>query len=419
MIRLAAGDLVPADARLLEAAGPPRAAGRAHRRVAAGREGGGRLRAPPRPTPASRRAERGLPRHLGRERHGDGAGRGAPARRPRSATSPRAWSTRPPETEFERGTRQFGVLIMQTVVFLVLFVFLVSALLHRDVPRVVPVRGRAGGGPHARVPADDHRRDPLAAARCAWRASKVIVKHLAAIQNFGSMDILCSDKTGHADQRRDGTRPRTSIRSGDADRDASARARRAQQRLPDRHQEPAGRRPSSSRGGAGRRRTTARSTRSRSTSSGGACRCVVEDGGGALLITKGAPESVLPVCTTYEVDGRRAPARRGDAARAAQARLPRAERRGLPGAGRRLPRGDRARPCYAAGDERDLSLAGFVAFLDPPLRGRRRGARARSGRDGVEVKILTGDNELVARHVCAQVGLDACDASCSATSSSA
>ena len=54
----------------------------------------------------------------------------------------------------------------------------------------------------------------------------------------------------------------------------------------------------------------------------------------------------------------------------------------------------------------DLTFAGFVAFADPVLPDAREMVEALR-RDGVEVKILTGDNELVARHVCAEVGLDA------------
>jgi Mg2+-importing ATPase len=104
-------------------------------------------------------------------------------------------AARPPETEFERGTRRFGLLIVKIVLFLVLFVFLVNALLRRDalesflfsvalavgltpelLPMIVSVTLAAG------------------AVRMARRG--VIVKRLAAIENFGSMDVLCSDKTG-------------------------------------------------------------------------------------------------------------------------------------------------------------------------------------------------------------------------------
>ena len=104
-------------------------------------------------------------------------------------------ATRPPETEFERGTRRFGFLILQTVVFLVLLVFLVNIVLQRDplesllfsvalavgltpefLPMIVAVTLASGAVHMAR--------------------RKVVVKHLAAMQNLGSMDVLCSDKTG-------------------------------------------------------------------------------------------------------------------------------------------------------------------------------------------------------------------------------
>src|SRR5205823_1273464 len=60
---------------------------------------------------------------------------------------------------------------------------------------------------------------------------------------------------------------------------------------------------------------------------------------------------------------------------------------------------------YSARDECELVLAGFVTFFDPPMEGVAETLRALR-RDGVVVKILTGDNELVAQHVCGQVGLD-------------
>ncbi len=60
---------------------------------------------------------------------------------------------------------------------------------------------------------------------------------------------------------------------------------------------------------------------------------------------------------------------------------------------------------YHAVDEVDLTLVGFLAFIDPPVAGVADVLSALR-RDGVEVKILTGDNDLVARHICEQVGLD-------------
>jgi Mg2+-importing ATPase len=60
---------------------------------------------------------------------------------------------------------------------------------------------------------------------------------------------------------------------------------------------------------------------------------------------------------------------------------------------------------YTAADEKDLVLAGFLAFLDPPLPDASAMIRALK-KEGVSIKILTGDNDLVARHICNQVGLD-------------
>ncbi len=105
-------------------------------------------------------------------------------------------STRPPETEFERGTRQFGLLIMSTVFFLVLFVFVVTIAGHKGTPLealLFAVALAVGLTPEF-LPMITTVTLSQAAMHMSRR--KVIVKNLAAIQNFGSIDILCSDKTG-------------------------------------------------------------------------------------------------------------------------------------------------------------------------------------------------------------------------------
>ena len=59
---------------------------------------------------------------------------------------------------------------------------------------------------------------------------------------------------------------------------------------------------------------------------------------------------------------------------------------------------------YGKADERDLALVGYVAFLDPPKKTAGAAIKALSAH-GVTVKVITGDNELVARKVCNEVGL--------------
>ena len=122
-----------------------------------------------------------------------------------SATSRRDWARARPRREFEHGLRRFSLLILRTTVVLVLFIVLVGIALKRDPFESLLFAVALGRGSDARVPADD-RFDHADAGRAAHGARQVIVKHLPAIQNFGSIDMLCSDKTGTLDDWRDATR---------------------------------------------------------------------------------------------------------------------------------------------------------------------------------------------------------------------
>lgn len=321
-------------------------------------------------------------------------------------------AARPPETEFERGTRAFGMLIMQTVFVLVAFVFIVSAALRHDpFESLLFAIALAVGLTPEFLPMITTVTLGQGAVHMARQ--KVIVKHLEAIQNFGSMDVLCSDKTG-------------TLTSGDT--------------VLDQHLDPFGN-PAERvfllaylnsffetgvenslnkailrKGGASpldlailqhdrpdiagyqkldeipfdfeRRRLS----------------IVVQAGGDRLLITKGAPESLLAVCSDYELDGRTLPLDAGvrERCEAAYKALSADGFRVLAVAYRKMPQ----QTYYGAADEHDLVLAGYVTFFDPPLEDAAEVLESLR-RDGVEVKILTGDNELVARHVCSHVALEA------------
>jgi Mg2+-importing ATPase len=102
---------------------------------------------------------------------------------------------RPPETEFERGLRSFAVLILRVVLLLVLFVLLASAALGRPfLDSLVFAVALAVGLTPEFLPMITAVTLAHGAVQMARR--RVIVKHLAAIEDFGSLDILCSDKTG-------------------------------------------------------------------------------------------------------------------------------------------------------------------------------------------------------------------------------
>ena len=102
---------------------------------------------------------------------------------------------RPPETEFERGIREFGYLLMQVTLLLVLGIFAANVYFHRAVlESLLFSLALAVGLTPQLLPAIISINLAHGAKRMAEQ--KVIVKRLAAIENFGSMDVLCTDKTG-------------------------------------------------------------------------------------------------------------------------------------------------------------------------------------------------------------------------------
>jgi Mg2+-importing ATPase len=102
---------------------------------------------------------------------------------------------RPPETDFERGIRRFGYLLMEVTLLMVISIFAINVYLHRPVlESFLFALALAVGLTPQLLPAIISVNLSHGAKRMA--EAKVIVKRLASIENFGSMDILCSDKTG-------------------------------------------------------------------------------------------------------------------------------------------------------------------------------------------------------------------------------
>jgi Mg2+-importing ATPase len=102
---------------------------------------------------------------------------------------------RAPETEFERGVRRFGYFLMEVTLLLVVVIFAVNVYLKRPVmDSFLFSLALAVGLTPQLLPAIISINLALGAKRMA--GEKVIVKRLAAIENFGSMDVFCADKTG-------------------------------------------------------------------------------------------------------------------------------------------------------------------------------------------------------------------------------
>ena len=102
---------------------------------------------------------------------------------------------RPPETEFGRGIRHFGLMITRVIMLLVLFVLLVNIVFHRPLLEsfLFSVALAVGMTPEM-MPMIITITLAQGARRMARK--KVLVKQLSAIEDFGSIEILCSDKTG-------------------------------------------------------------------------------------------------------------------------------------------------------------------------------------------------------------------------------
>jgi P-type Mg2+ transporter len=307
-------------------------------------------------------------------------------------------ASKPPQTEFERGMQGFSLLIVRTVFFLVLFIFLVGILgHHRPLETILFAISLAVGLTPEGLPAVTTITLAVGAQRMAKQ--KVIVKYLESIENFGSIDTFCSDKTGTLTSGETQLQAYLDLSNQASDRvllfgnlnssydtgikspldeailqygnvDSSGYSKVAE--IPFDFE---------------RRRLSV----------------IVQHGDELLLITKGAPESVLPFCSTYEINNASKPL--DDAARANFVKmyqdLNTQGYRALAVAYRPVPQ----EAHYSVTDEQNMVLLGFLTFADPPKPDAAQMLQALKT-DGVQVKILTGDNELVTRHVCEQVGLD-------------
>ena len=308
-------------------------------------------------------------------------------------------ASKPPRTEFERGMAGFSLLIVRTVFFLVLFIFLVGVLAHHQpLETILFAISLAVGLTPEGLPAVTTITLAVGAQRMAKK--KVIVKYLESIENFGSIDTFCSDKTGTL------TSGETTLQAPlDLSRQASDRVlllARLNCAYDTGIKSPLddailqyGNVDMSGYSKVdeipfdfNRRRLSA----------------VAQHGDELLLITKGAPESVLPCCSTYELNDVSKPlddTTRANAVKMYQDLNMQGERV-LAVAYRLVPQ----EAHYRVEDEQDMTLLGFLTFADPPKPDAAEVLKALKN-DGVQVKILTGDNELVTRHVCEQVGLDA------------
>ncbi len=307
-------------------------------------------------------------------------------------------AAKPPPSAFELGTHRFGMLIMRLTFLLVLFVFLVNTLFHRPLLEsfLFAIALAVGLTPELlpMVVTVTLSRGALRMAR-----QHVIVKRLAAIHNLGSMDVLCTDKTGtlteahirlerHLDaQGRDSEQVlrlaylnsyfETGLRSPLDDailehEEIDASRWRKIDEVPFDFE---------------RRRVSV----------------LLDDGERRMLVVKGSPEDILKLSTHYAPGEEHAPQPLDEAAFQNIGTLRDSlEHEGFRVLGIAWREVAPDHPHAVVDDETELVFAGFAAFLDPPKRSAAHALKALAA-SGVSVKILTGDSELVTRHVCEQL----------------
>jgi Mg2+-importing ATPase len=307
-------------------------------------------------------------------------------------------SLRPPETEFERGIRHFGLMLSQIMVILILVVFAMNVVsLKPPIDSLLFAIALAVGISPELLPAIITINLSKGARDMAKQG--VIVRRLNAIENFGSMDVLCTDKTGTLTQgvvSLDGALDANGQASQDVFRYAYLNAHfqtglsnlldeavTSHHEIDISHVNKLDEVPYD----FVRKRLS----------------IVVKDGEAApLLITKGALDNVLAACGSVQVDGKTIPLDKVQSAEI-QNRFTGWGDQGYRVLGVATRQVD-PRRSYTRDDERDLTFAGFLLFFDPPKPDAGQ-AIAALEKLGVRLKVITGDNKRVAMHVAEAVGL--------------
>ncbi len=310
-----------------------------------------------------------------------------------------ALQRQPPPTAFAIGIQKFGLMILQVTVLLVLFVLLVNLLFHRPLlesflfalalavgltPELLPMIVSV----------------TLAHGALRMARSQVIVKRQSAIDDLGSMDVFCSDKTGTLTEAR--IKLVREVDLGGQESGAAMQMAQLNAAFETGIKSPldeailaagkidltAWRKIDEVPFDFERRRVS----------------ILIEGGGRRLIVVKGAPEDVLRLASSYEQDGaipRPLDATMRKTAAATCNSLGAQGYRVLGVAWREV---ESNRQHADVADETNLTFSGFLAFLDPPKAGARE-ALAALAKLGVAVKIVTGDSEQVTRHVCGELGL--------------
>jgi Mg2+-importing ATPase len=311
-------------------------------------------------------------------------------------------SLRPPQTDFERGVQSFGYLLTQVMLVMVVIVLAVNIFLAKPpIDSLLFALALAVGLAPELLPAIISITLAHGAQQMAKRG--VIVRRLNAIENFGSMDVLCTDKTGTLTEgvvRLDGAL--------DVDGQPSTTVLRVSY-LNAHHQtglnNPLDEAIETYAQEAGSNISAEQKVDEIPYDFVRKCLSVVTANaqGERTLITKGALANILSMCAHAHVGASVLPL--DDALRAGiERRYSEWSSNGFRVLGVATKTVNGRPLSYSRLDEIDLTFAGFLLFFDPPKVDVRQTIVDLAKR-GVQLKIITGDNQKVARHVAEAVDL--------------
>ena len=306
---------------------------------------------------------------------------------------------RPPETEFERGIKRLGYLLTEVMLVLVLGIFAINVFLHKPVldSLLFSIALAVGLTPQL-LPAIININ--LSKGSQAMAERGVIVRRLELIENFGSMDVLCTDKTGTLTQgvvQVDGTLDVEGNPSEQVKLYAFLNAK-MQTGLSNPLDEAILRMEIKEDGDYTkvdeipydfiRKRLTV---------------VVEETGCLPTMITKGALDNVLIACSRVQTPAGETELDNDQQAQI-QVRFEKWSAQGYRVLGLAYKTFKDQTQTYSVNDETEMTFAGFLLFFDPPKEGVK-DTIVSLEKLGVKLKIITGDNHLVARHTGEAIGL--------------
>lgn len=303
-----------------------------------------------------------------------------------------------PETDFEKGIRQFGYLLMEITLVLVLVIFAINILLHKPaLDSFLFSLALAVGLTPQLLPAIISVN--LSVGARAMAKEQVIVKRLASIENFGCMNILCSDKTGTITEGKVTLKDALDIEGNHSDKTLEYAWLNATMQQGFKNPIDATIR-SSYQGNTGG--FTVQSeipydfTRKRLT-------IQVKNSTQNIAITKGALNAILDICDTAETaSGQVIPMK--DKLTAINDEYKKLSAEGFRVLGVAHKKGNNDKN-FLKEDEADMIFLGFIVLFDPPKKDVLQTIKGLNNL-GVQLKLITGDNALVAASLAKQIGIE-------------